>query len=153
MAASTAPISTYKTYLMYMTSSASTTYTKLVDIKNFPDLGGEPERIDVTTLSDPIRQYVPGVQDLSSFTFNCNYIAQDYQTINTMNETGGQYNFAIWVGATTSNNVDTPTGENGQWEFTASIMCFKAGGDVNAAQDMTVVLFPSTNFKFKLPSL
>ena len=39
MAASTAPISTYKTYLMYKTSSASTEYTKLCDISEYPDLG------------------------------------------------------------------------------------------------------------------
>lgn len=44
MAAATAPISTYKTYLMYKATSAATQYTKLIDIKNFPDLGGEPER-------------------------------------------------------------------------------------------------------------
>ena len=149
MAASTAPISTYKTYLMYKATSAATQYTKLIDIKSFPDLGGEPERIDVTTLSDPVRKYVAGVQDLSSFTFNANYIANDYQKIQQL--TGKQTPFAIWVGAETSNGVDTPTGENGQWSFTADIMCFKAGGDVNAAQDMTVVAFPSTNFIFSIP--
>ena len=27
----------------------------------------------------------------------------------------------------------------------------RGGGDVNAAQDMTVVLFPTTDFKFTLP--
>ena len=149
MAASTAPISTYKTYLMYK-AEGSNEYTKLIDIKNFPDLGGEPERIDVTTLSDPIRKYVPGVQDLSSFTFNANYIAADYQKIQALS--GKQTDFSIWIGATTENGVDTPTGANGKWDFTGDIMCFKAGGDVNAAQDMTVVAFPSTNFIYSLPS-
>lgn len=151
MAAATTPISTYKTYLMYKATSASTTYAKLCDIKSFPDLGGEPERVDVTTLSDPIRKYVAGVQDLSSFTFNANYIAGDMQTIQGL--TGTQHDFAIWVGATTSNGVDTPTGADGQWEWTGDIMCFKTGGDVNNSQDMTIVAFPSTNFKFTIPSL
>lgn len=44
MAATTTPISTYKTYLMYKSTTSATAYTKLIDIKNFPDLGGEPER-------------------------------------------------------------------------------------------------------------
>lgn len=44
MAASTSPISTYKTYLMYKATTAATQYTNLIPIKNFPDLGGEPER-------------------------------------------------------------------------------------------------------------
>lgn len=68
MAAATAPISTYKTYLMYKATTAATEYTKLLDIKSFPDLGGEPERIDVTTLSDKIRKYTPGV-DLCAFAW------------------------------------------------------------------------------------
>lgn len=150
MAASTAPIGTYKTYLMYKASSAATTYTKLVDIKSFPDLGGEPERIDVTTLSDKIRKYTPGVQDLSSFQFTANYIAADYTKI--MGLEGTQREYAIWVGATTSDSVDTPTGSDGQWSWTGDISVFKAGGDVNAAQDMTITAFPSTDFAFTVPS-
>lgn len=150
MAATTTPISTYKTYLMYKSTTSATAYTKLIDIKNFPDLGGEPERIDVTTLSDGVRKYIPGIQDLSSFSFNCNYIPADYQKINGM--AGTEYEFSIWVGATTSNNENVPDGSNGKWDFSGQITCFKAGGDVNAAQDMTVVLFPTTDFKFTLPA-
>lgn len=146
MAASTAPISTYKTYLMYKTNTASTTYAKLCDIKSFPDLGGEPERIDVTTLSDKVRHYCAGVQDLSSFSFTANYIASDYQAINTLS--GHQYDYAIWLGATTSNNVDTPDGSDGKWSWTGDIYVFKAGGDVNAAQEMTITAFPSTDFAY-----
>lgn len=150
MAAATAPISTYKTYLMYKATTAATQYTKLVDIKSFPDLGGEPERIDVTTLSDRVRHYTPGVEDLSSFQFSCNYIAADYQKIQALE--GQQRDYAIWVGATTSNGVDTPTGENGQWSWTGDVRVFKAGGDVNAAQDMTVTMYPNTDFVFSLPA-
>ena len=147
MAATTTPISTYKTYLMYKSTSSETNYSKLIDIKNFPDLGGEPERIDVTTLSDGVRKYIPGIQDLSSFSFNCNYIPSDYQKINGM--AGNEYNFSIWIGGATTNGVTTPNGENGKWDFKGQITVFKAGGDVNAAQDMTVVLFPSTDFEYK----
>lgn len=149
MAASTTPISTYKTYLMYK-ASGSDTYEKLCDIKSFPDLGGEPERIDVTTLSDPQRKYVPGVQDISSSTFTANYIAADMTKINALS--GNQTEFAIWIGATTANGVDTPTGSDGKWEWTGDIMAFKTGGDVNAAQDMTIVTFPSTTFVHTVPA-
>ena len=146
MAAATAPISTYKTYLMYKATSAATQYSKLIDIKSFPDLGGEPERIDVTTLSDKIRKYTPGVQDLSSFQFTANYIAADYTKMVGLE--GKQTEYAIWVGAETSNNVDTPNGENGKWSWTGDVSVFKAGGDVNAAQDMTITMYPSTDFAF-----
>lgn len=148
MAATTTPISTYKTYFMYKTTSAATQYTKLCDIKSFPDLGSAPERVDVTTLSDRVRKYVQGVQDLSSFDFGANYIPSVYQTIAGLN--GTQHEYAIWLGASTdiSTGIDTPTGEDGKWSWTGDISVFKAGGDVNAAQDMTITAFPSTGFAF-----
>ena len=34
--------STYLTFLMYKASDAAEAYTKLLDITEFPDLGGEP---------------------------------------------------------------------------------------------------------------
>lgn len=150
MAAATTPISTYKTYLMYKTTTSATQYTKLVDIKSFPDMGGEPERIDVTTLSDPQRKYIPGVQDISSSTFTANYIAADLSKINALS--GKQTDFALWFGATTSGGVDTPTGDNGQYTWTGDIMAYVNGGDVNAAVEMTIVVFPSTNFIHTVPA-
>ena len=42
-------ISTYKVFLMKKTSE---TWSKLIDIKDFPDLGGSPELLETTTLSD-----------------------------------------------------------------------------------------------------
>ena len=46
-------ISSYNVVLKTSTT-ASGTYTKLVDIKDFPDLGSAPDTIEVTTLSDKV---------------------------------------------------------------------------------------------------
>lgn len=45
---------------------------KKVDIKDYPDLIGEPSMIETTTLSDDAQTFVPGVKsmDLMTFTFN-----------------------------------------------------------------------------------
>ena len=48
-------ISTFQTYLMYRTTSAST-WSKLIDITSFPDLVPPKERIDITSLSDYMRR-------------------------------------------------------------------------------------------------
>ena len=40
--------SSYKSFLMYKKSGA--TYEKLVDIKDYPDIGGSPETLETTTL-------------------------------------------------------------------------------------------------------
>ena len=42
--------STYMTFLMHKSADAGD-WEKLLDITEFPDLGGDPEMIDVTTLS------------------------------------------------------------------------------------------------------
>lgn len=57
MAANTKPISTYKVFLMYYKGNQ---YEKLVDIKNFPDLGGTPETLETTTLSDKMQTNILG---------------------------------------------------------------------------------------------
>ena len=49
-------ISTYKVFLM---KASGGTYTKLIDIKDFPDLGGAPEMLETTTLSDKMQTYIP----------------------------------------------------------------------------------------------
>lgn len=143
MAASTKPFSTYKTYLMYKPNEDAS-YTRLLDIKSFPDLGGEPERIDVTTLSDNIRKYCAGVQDLTSFQFKANYIASDYSRL--IGLVGKQTEYAVWIGAAKVNGVDVPNGHDGKWEWTGDVAVFKSGGDVNAPQEMTITMFPSTDF-------
>lgn len=149
MAASTTPISTYRTYLMYK-ATGSSDYTKLCDIKSFPDMGGEPERIDVTSLSDGQRKYIPGVQDISSSTFTANYVAADLQKINALS--GQQTQFALWFGATGDVGQEVPSGSNGQYEWTGDIMAYVNGGDVNSAVEMTIVTFPSTAFVLTVPA-
>ena len=51
--------SSYKTFLM---QKKNTAYEKLVDIKSFPDLGGAPELLETTTLSDSMQTYIEGIQ-------------------------------------------------------------------------------------------
>ena len=59
-------ISTYKVFLMKKKTTPEETYEKLVDIKEFPDLGGEPEMLETTTLSDNMQTYIAGIQSLHS---------------------------------------------------------------------------------------
>lgn len=138
-----AAISTYQTYLMYKNNG---TWENLTPIKSFPDMGGEPERIDVTTLSDAMRQYVPGVQDISSTSFSANYDATEYAKINALS--GTEHDYALWFGATGSIGSEVPDGHNGKFEWKGDIMAYVSGGDVNAAVEMTIVAFPSTVFVF-----
>ena len=53
-------ISTYKVFLMKKADTGEQ-WSKLIDIKEFPDLGGEPEMLETTTLSDNMQTYIEGL--------------------------------------------------------------------------------------------
>ena len=72
-------ISTYGIALMY--KAEGDTYSKLIDIKDFPDLGGAPEMIETTTLSDNMQTYIPGIQSLDALEFTANYTLNDFKKI------------------------------------------------------------------------
>ena len=63
-------ISTISTILKW--GETESALAKKVDIKDFPDLIGEPSMIETTTLSDDAQTFIPGVKamDMMTFTFN-----------------------------------------------------------------------------------
>ena len=138
-----AATSSYKTFLMQKSGSA---WSKLVDIVDSPDLGGEPERIDVTTLSNKMRTYVEGVQDVDSMNFTANYDKTDYTTIQALAGQSGDY--AVWFGGTESGGVVTPTGSEGKFSWTGTISVYVNGMGVNEARQMTITAIPSTDITF-----
>ena len=141
-------LSTYKTFLMYK-ASASAEYTKLVDIKNVPAMGAERNTIDVTTLSDDTETMIPGIKRLGDgLQFTCNYDQTSFSTIHTMETSDTVYDFAVWKGGTGSGTQVTPTGSDGKWSFRGKISVGTADGDVDAAFEMVVTVFPETAIDF-----
>lgn len=134
-------ISTYKIFLMMMQNSGST-YAKLVDIKDFPDLGGAPEMLETTTLSDKMQTYIPGIQSLDALEFTANYTKTDFNKLKALE--GQTKKFAVWMGATESGGTLTPSGSDGKFEFEGQLSVFPVGGGVNEVVDMTITIAPST---------
>lgn len=134
-------ISTYKIFLMMMKDSGST-YAKLVDIKDFPDLGGAPEMLETTTLSDKMQTYIPGIQSLDALEFTANYTKTDFDKLKALE--GQTKKFAVWMGATESGGTLTPSGSDGKFEFEGQLSVFPVGGGVNEVVDMTITIAPST---------
>ena len=132
-------ISTYKVFLMKNTGS---TYEKLVDIKDFPDLGGTPEMLETTTLSNGMQTYIPGIQSLEGLEFTANYDKEDYEKVVALKDVETKY--AVWFGGTESGGVITPTGSEGKFEFSGKLSVFVSGGGVNEVVEMTISIAPST---------
>ena len=135
---------TYMTYLMKgITSGSSTTWEKLCDIKDFPDLGGAPNALDTTTLSDPAHTYIQDILDNGgNLEFNANYDLATYITLEGYKGVEGQY--AVWFGGTASGNTVTPSGNLGKYEFDGYLTVWKKGAGVGAVQEMGIAISPST---------
>lgn len=134
-------ISTYKVFLMKKGASGSD-YSKLIDIKDFPDLGGSPELLETTTLSDKMQTYIPGIQSNDALEFTTNYTKTDYETLAALADTETDY--AVWFGGTEAEGVVTPDGSNGKFSFKGKLSVHVNGGGVNEVVDMTITIVPST---------
>lgn len=131
--------SSYKTFLM---QKKNTAYEKLVDIKSFPDLGGAPELLETTTLSDSMQTYIEGIQSQESLDFTINYTLDTYKTLDALK--GVETEFAVWFGGTESGGVLTPTGSEGKFSFKGFLTVRVSGRDVNQVREAVVSIAPST---------
>ena len=134
-------ISTYKIFLMKKVTTGET-YEKVIDIKDFPDLGGAPEMLETTTLSDKMQTYIPGIQSLDALEFTANYTKTDFTKLKALE--GKEESYAVWFGGEETDGVLTPTGSDGKFEFKGQLSAFPVGGGVNEVVDMTVTIAPST---------
>lgn len=132
--------SSYKTFLMHATTG--TTYEKLVDIKDYPDLGGEPEMLQTTTLSDKMHTYTPGIQSLEGLSFTANYDKETYTKLEALKDKDESY--SVWFGGTEEGESVVPNGNDGKFNFKGKLNVFVSGGGVNEVRNMTISIAPST---------
>ena len=126
-------ISTYGIYLMHKVSDS---YEKLIDIKDFPDLGGAPEMLETTTLSDAMQTYIEGIQSSDALEFTANYTKEDHTKLIALK--GKKESYAVFFG---------DEGINGKFEFDGYLSARVNGGGVNEVVGMTVSIAPATEIK------
>lgn len=125
-------LSTANTKLYYSTDDG-TTYTHLVDIVNYPDLGATPNKLDTTDLSaKKFRTSILGLQDLPDLTFEANYDKAKYQAINALL---GTYKFKLEFGE---------DGVDGAFVWDGQVSVFVTGGGVDEVRKMNVTLSAET---------
>ena len=122
-------ISTYGIKLMHKGTSA---YEKLVDIKDFPDIGGSPELLETTTLSDGMQTYIEGIQSADALEFTANYTKTDYDALVELK--GEEELYAVYFGE---------NGEQGKWYVKGYLSVRVNGGGVNEVVGMTISIAPS----------
>ena len=146
-------ISSYKVYLCtYAVENNKYKYTKLIEIKGFPDMGGTPEMLDCTTTSDGIQCFIPGIQMLNNegLEFTANYTKANYKKLTDRMdaEKNADGSYALVYGGTLgSDDVVTNDGE-GAFLFKGKLNGYPKGGEVNSVVDLGISIAPSTTIEF-----
>jgi hypothetical protein len=129
-------ISTQGVTLKWGTTAAS--LSKVVDIKDFPDLGGAPQMLETTTLSDQIQTYILGIQGADMMEFTCNYTKTDFQAV--VADAGKDLYYALDFGT------------EGTFEWQGQHNAWVVGAGVNAVTEFKIGIAPSTKPKLKTTS-
>ena len=124
-------ISTYGVTLKWGDSPES--LTKAIDIKDFPDLGGAPELLETTTLSDPAQTYINGIQSMTAMEFTANYTKADYEAV--LADAHEELYYALEFG---------DEGDEGVFEWQGEHDVWVVGAGVNAVTEMKISIAPST---------
>lgn len=136
--------STIHSFLMSGTGTPLV-YSKLLDIKDYPDLFGDPNQLQATTLSDTQHWYVEGVKDnAGALNFTANYDAATFNTIKSSEGTEG--NYALWFGE--GGTPVAPDGHNGKFSFKGYPYVKLVGKGVDEVREMVVGIIPSTGITF-----
>ena len=133
---------TYQTYLMKGSGTGTITWTKLCDIKDYPDLLSSPEQVETTTMSDKIRTYTEGLRGNDQKTFTCNHTKNDFDTIKALE--GTETPLAVWFGA--ASDGTTPDGHDGKLEGRGYVSVGIPGAGVGDVRNMTVTCTMSVPF-------
>ena len=105
-------------------------YTDLTNLQEIPDLGGEVEAIEITTLADAAHTYTDGIKNYGdSLDFKFLYESTQFETLNAL--TG-----------TVSWKVALPDGASCSFGGTSSVKLDGVG--VNAALTYTLSVKPNT---------
>lgn len=122
--------------LSYKASSSGSTYTDLTNLQDIPELGGDTEAIEITTLADDAHQYTNGIKnygDNLAFTFL--YEPTQFTTLQGLS---GDISWKVSLPDGTSGAIDTTC------SFSGSCSVKLASVGVNAALTYTLNIKPSS---------
>lgn len=110
--------------LSYKTST-TTDYVALPDLQEIPDVGGEADNVEVTTLDDAAKRYVAGIKDYGNLEFTFLYDnssnTSSYRVLRGLEDAGTIADFKITLPDTT------------EFAFSGSVSTTIAGAGVGDA--------------------
>lgn len=113
-------------------SESSGSFTILKGLKEIPEMGVDPEKVENTTLEDSVKQYEMGIGDAGDVTYKFKYdntsATSPYRVLRELEETGETVSFQETLKDGTTTEFDgqvsvkrTGGGVNGVIEFNLNI--------------------------------
>lgn len=135
-------ISSYGVTLKYgeKTSSGTQSYGTTLDIKDFPDLFGEPNLLETTTLSDGAQTFIPGIKQMEMLSFTMNYDKTKAAAIKTQESDGKTYCYKLTF-------KDGSAANDGEFTWEGQHTLGIAGKGVDEVIEMAINIVPSTEIK------
>lgn len=125
-------------------SGEPSTYTNLAGLKEIPEMGTEPEKVENTCLSDKVKQYEYGIGDAGDLEFKFKY--------ENSSETSP---YRVLMKAQDDNEIlsfeeTLPDGTKFHWDAQVSVKL--GGGGVNGAIDFTLKMALQSEIEIVHPS-
>ena len=116
--------------LSYKTGSGVSQYTELTNLQEIPELGGDVEAIEITTLADAAHVYTDGIKNYGdSLAFKFLYDKTQFETLN---------------GLTGSSDWQVELPDNTTCSFSGTSSVKLDGVGVNAALTYTLAIKPNS---------
>lgn len=124
-------------------STEATTYTDLPGLKEIPDCGVEPEKVENTCLTDKNKQYENGIGDLGDMKYKFKYknteATDPYRILREAQDEGTVLSFKEEM----SDGTVT--------EFDAQVAVKRTGGGVNGVIELEVTMSVQSDLKVTDP--
>lgn len=124
--------------------SGGSSFTEIPLLMEVPELGGDPEKVEVTTLADSVKKYIPGIRDLGDLAFKFLY-----------DNTNEESNYRLMRKLQDDNQpatfkVEYPDGTGHQFDAYVNVKMDAAA--VNAAMTFTVNMSLQSDITITHPS-
>lgn len=132
------------TTLKYKEKGTEGEYKDLPGLKEIPDIGVEPEKVDNTCLTDPHKKYEKGIGDLPDMVYKFKYdnssVDSPYRVLRKAQDDGKVLSFQETMkdGTTT--------------EFDAEVSVKRTGGGVNGVIDFELTVFVQSDINMTDPA-
>ena len=114
-------------------------------ITEYPDLDGDIDGEDCTTLSDERHKYEAALPDSGgAMAFPTLFDEVDEANLAKLDDTKS-YNVAVWFGGTAADGIATPEGGKVKREYTAQVRYRLTGGSVGDVRPAEITIFETND--------